>query len=476
MLGLFGSLAMANRSLQTQRNGTEIAGHNLANVNTPGYSRQRVAIETSLTIPSELGPQGTGADAVAIIRLRDAFLDRQIVGETSVRGAYESRQKALQLLQAGLGQQIDRQAAGAEGAAAADGVGGQHGIAEELSELFAAFQSLSTDPTSTAERQVLIIKAQDLATQFNQVAQRFSGLRATLNDALAGDVDQANLALEDIAKLNQQIITAELSGQGQANDLRDARQRRIEDLAKLVRVETTSNPNGSMDVAIDGVTLVSGGLLQDRLEAYDAGGGQFLVRTVTGGTGLNISGGSIQGTIEARDNDLVSLQTGLDALAANLISEVNTVHAAGYSLAGTTGEDFFTGSTAADIGVNANLVNDPRRIQAGGVAGEVGDNAVAVALAQLVDKPLAALGNQTLLESYGQTVAEFGQALNGTNTQLANQQLVERMLLRQRDAVSGVSLDEEMTDLIKFQRAFEASARLITTIDDMLLTVVNLKR
>jgi flagellar hook-associated protein 1 FlgK len=97
-------------------------------------------------------------------------------------------------------------------------------------------------------------------------------------------------------------------------------------------------------------------------------------------------------------------------------------------------------------------------------------------LAQLADKPLAALGNQTLLESYGQTVAEFGQALNGTNTQLANQQLVERMLLRQRDAVSGVSLDEEMTDLIKFQRAFEASARLITTIDDMLLTVVNLKR
>src|SRR5216110_863413 len=133
MLGLFGTLSMANRSLQTQRNGTEVAGHNLANVNTPGYSRQRVAIETSWTIPSELGPQGTGADAVAIVQIRDILLDRQIVSETSVRGAYESKQQALQFLQAALGQQIDRQATGAEGAAAANGVGGQHGIAEQMS-------------------------------------------------------------------------------------------------------------------------------------------------------------------------------------------------------------------------------------------------------------------------------------------------------------------------------------------------------
>src|SRR3989442_13117818 len=97
MLGLFGALNLANRSLQTQRNGTEVAGHNLANVNTPGYSRQRVAIETSLTIPSEIGPEGTGADAVAIVQIRDALPDRQIVTETSVRAATESKQQPRQL-------------------------------------------------------------------------------------------------------------------------------------------------------------------------------------------------------------------------------------------------------------------------------------------------------------------------------------------------------------------------------------------
>src|SRR6266542_4354971 len=252
MLGLFGTLSMANRALQTQRNGTEVAGHNLANVNTPGYSRQRVAIETSFPVPSEFGPQGTGADAVAIVQLRDALIDRQVVSETSVRGAYESKQQALQLAQAALGQLIDRQATGVEGSAAASGIGGQHGIAETLSDLFNAFQSLSTDPTSSSERQALILKAQDLATRFNQVSGGLSNLRSSLDDSLNSDVAQANSALNDLAKLNDQIIVTEAGGQGKANDLRDIRQQKIEELAKLVKIDTTANANGGVDIAVDG--------------------------------------------------------------------------------------------------------------------------------------------------------------------------------------------------------------------------------
>jgi len=476
MLGLFGTLSMANRSLQTQRNGTEVAGHNLANVNTPGYSRQRVAIETSLTIPSEMGPQGTGADVVQIVQLRDAFIDRLIMNETSVRGSYEARQKALQLGQSALGQQIDRQATGAEGSAAAGGIGGQHGIAEELSDLFASFQSLSTDPTSIPERQVLIIKAQSLVTQFNQVDLRLGNLRSSLNDSLTSDAEQANIALSDIASLNKQIIAAEIGTDAKANDLRDVRQKRIEDLSKLVKIDTAATANGGVDIAIDGVTLVSGPNVFDTLETYDAGGGQFLVRTLTGGATLNLAGGVMHGTIEGRDVDLATLQTSLDTLAGTLISEVNAVHAGGFGLGGTTGESFFTGTTASDIAVNSNLAGNPSMIQASGVAGAVGDNTVAVQLAQLADKKHAGLINQTFSESYGQNVASLGQALNSTNTQLTNQQIVEKMLLRQRDSVSGVSLDEEMTDLIKFQRAFEASAKLIRTVDEMLETVMSLKR
>src|SRR5206468_8856916 len=155
------------------------------------------------------------------VQLRDALIDRQIVSETSVRGAYQAKQQALQSAQAALGQLIDRQATGAEGSAAASGVGGQHGIAEDLSDLFNAFQSLSTDPTSTSERQALIMKAQDLASQFNQVSGGLANLRSSLNDSLSSDVAQANSALNDLAKLNDQIIVTEAAGQGKGNDLRD---------------------------------------------------------------------------------------------------------------------------------------------------------------------------------------------------------------------------------------------------------------
>lgn len=473
-LGLFGALSMANRSLQTQRQGTETAGHNLANVNTPGYSRQRVAIETSIYIPTEIGPQGTGADAVAIRQIRDVLLDRQITGETSVRGAHEAKQRALQFMQAALGQVIDQQSSGAEATAAASG-GGQNGVGDKLSDLFNAFQSVSVSPTSTSERQVLLIKAQSLATQFNQVSQRLTDLGTSLDDSLSNDVAQANVTLGDIAKLNEQIINAELDG-STANDLRDIRQQRIDDLAKITKIQTVENSNGGVDVSIDGVTVVSGPKVLDTLETYDAGGGQRLVRTVTGVSPLNLAAGSMHGIIEARDMDLQFLRDNLDTLASNLISQVNAIHSTGYGLDGSTGENFFTGTNAADIGINSVLLNDPGRIQASGQADAVGNNTVVLQLAQLADAKLTALGNQTFSENYGGGVAQLGQSLSGVNTQLSNQQIVEQMLTRQRDSVSGVSLDEEMTDLIKYQRAFEASARLITTIDELLQTVVNLKR
>ena len=476
MLGLFGSLNMAARSLSTQQRAAEVAGHNLANVNTPGYARQRVNIATALAIPSPIGPQGTGAEAVGIQQIRDLFIDRQITSEASVRGSLESQRDAVQLVQAALGQQIDRAATGSAGAAASTGIGGQHGLAEDLSDLFNAFQGLSTDATSSAERQTLIIKAQNLATQFNQVSRRLGDLKDTFNESLSAKVDVANLALADIAKLNEQIAYTERTFGGPANDLRDQRQTRLEDLARLVNLDATTNTDGSIDLSIDGATLVSGPNVLDQLETYDSGGSQLLVRVRSTSTPLTLSGGAMQGLIDARDGELARLQTDLDALAANVIAEINSLHTGGYGLAGTTGETFFNGTDAATIQVNAVLVSDPGRIQASDVSGDVGNNKIAVALAQLAEKKLSALNNQTLQQSYGQTIARMGQTLNATNVQLSNQQIVEKMLAAQRESISGVSLDEEMTDLIKFQRAYEASAKLIVTIDEMLETVVNLKR
>jgi len=476
MLGLFGTLNMGARSLQTQQQGVEVAGHNLANVNNPAYARQRIQIQSSLTVPDAVGPQGTGAENTAITQVRNALVDRQLFGEISVTGLLEAEQQAYQYAQANLGQQIDRSASSAEGAAAAEGIGGQNGIAEYLNGMFASWQSLSTNPTSSAERQVLLLKAQSLTTQFNQVDQRLTNLRSALNDSVQSDAGKVNALLAEIAELNEKIINTENGSPGFANDLRDTRIERIETLAGLINISTTELNNGSINIAIDGNLVVNDQNVLDTVEAYDDGTGRIFTRLQTAGTNLNPTGGTIAGAISARDGGVQALQDGLNTLAALVISEVNSLHQAGFSMSGSTGAVFFTGTNASDIQVNGTLLNDPSLVQASADAAAVGNNQIALQIAQLAHKTHPSLSGQTFGQNYGQIVAGLGQNLNVVNDSLANQKIVETMIRRQRDSISGVSLDEEMTDLLRFQRAYQASAKLISTVDEMLEIVMSLKR
>jgi flagellar hook-associated protein 1 len=473
MIGLFGTLDMASRSLQVQRQGVEVAGHNLANVNNPAYSRQRLSIVTSPTIPSSTGPLGTGADVAGVRQLRSSILDQQIQGETGVAGFLTAQQSALQLGEAILGQSINRAATESAGSST---TGGGMGLAEGLSSLFNTFQDVATHPTSVTERQSVLMQAENLTNQFNQIVSRLDTLGNTLDSTIEDAVTKVNDLLAIVANYNKQITATEAGAPGVANDLRDLRQQRIEELAELVNLQTSEQPNGSLNLSVGGTSLILGPEVQDTLETYDAGGGQLMVRTKADGAPLALTGGTIAGTIEARDGALTTLRTDLDTLASQLISQVNAIHRSGFGLSGTTGADLFTGTRAADIGVNQALLEDPSLLQISGVSGAAGDNQVGLALAQLADAPLAGLGNQTFSENYAHTVAVVGQALWSINSALGDQEVVQKMLSRQRDAVSGVSLDEEMTDLIKYQQAFQASARLITTVDEMLDTVVNLKR
>jgi flagellar hook-associated protein 1 FlgK len=190
---------------------------------------------------------------------------------------------------------------------------------------------------------------------------------------------------------------------------------------------------------------------------------------------LTLTGGSIAGEITARDGALSSLQSGLDTLASQLITQVNSIYSAGYDLNGNTSQNLFTGTDASSIGVNSNLAADPSQFQAAGTAGASGDNSVVLALAQLGGQNLSGLGNQTFTGSYAQTVANLGDAISSVNNQLDTSQSVSQMLTTQRASASGVSTDQEMTNLIQYQKAYEASAELITTLNQMLQTVVTMK-
>jgi flagellar hook-associated protein 1 FlgK len=468
MLGLFNTLNLGARSMIAEELGVEVTGQNLANANNAAYTRQTVQLQTSTPTPSNLGLEDTGVEVASIQQVSDQLLNSQIQSEASVGGYWNSQQTALENAQTQLDEFLNLSSSSTSNSTTTP-----TDLSDQLNSLFNAFQSVATSPTDSTARQSLINTAQTLASSFNQASQNLSTLNSQLNTSVGGDVTSANQLLSDIASLNGQIAKATASG-GTANDLVDSREADLENLAKLVNTQTTTNSDGTISVSIGGQELVSGSKLSDSLATYADANGNLLVQTATSATPLTLTGGSIQGTIDARDGALATLRGGLDTMASTLITQVNGIYQNGYDLNGNSGAEFFTGSDAGDIGVNSALLTDPSQVQAAGT-NATGDNSVALSLAQLGSQSLTALNNQTFSGACSLDVENFGDALSNANDQVTNYNSVNTMLLNQRDSVSGVSLEEEMANLITYQKAYETSAQIITTVNEMLTTVVNMK-
>jgi flagellar hook-associated protein 1 FlgK len=467
MLGLFGTLNLASRSLQTQMTGLEVTGQNLANVNTAGYSRQVAQISTSPDVMTSLGPEGTGADATSIQQMVSNLLNGQIQSQGSTSGYWNAQQTGLQLAQNSLGEFLSGSSTSSTSSTSTDSTDTTGtGLSTQLNNFFSAFSALSSSD-SESNQQAAVGAAQQLASTFNSLDSQFNGVKTSLNSSLNDDVTSANKLLTDIASLNGEISSAEFSG-GNANDLRDSREQDLENLSQLTNITTSTGTNGSVNVTIGGQSLVSGNSVADTLQTYDAGNGQLLVQTATGGVNLTLTGGSMQGTIDARDGTLATMQNSVNTLASTLITQVNAIHDGGYSSSGSTGNTLFTGTNAATMGVNSALTNNATLLQISSSPTLSGDTSLALQISNLSSAAQSALNNQTFSDSYDSTVDGLGDALNTANTQATDQTTVANMLSTQRSSVSGVSVDEEMTNMMTFQRAYEASAQVVTTVNTMI--------
>lgn len=462
MAGLFDTLNLGSRSLTTYRQAIDTTGHNLANVHTPGFTRQRLEIQSVATPTDPLGEAGSGSEGVRIVRLHNIFLERQALMEGSVEGSLQQREDLLRQALSTLNETVSQSGGGT----------GAQSLSGGLGDFFNALQSASTNPASIPERQVLLQKAQALATRFNQVDARLETLESTIHDGLQTGVSQVNSLLTDIARLNESILVQEGTSGGAANSLRDARQGKLEELAKLVRIDAPEQPSGAVNVLIGGRLVVDAQTVTASLEAYDPGDGRLMIGVAGEGTALPLGSGILQGAINVRDGELATLRENVNSLAALLITEVNAAHAAGFSLTGSTGADFFTGSNASDIQVNIDLLGNPALVQGSGMAGTAGNNEAFLAMAQLNSKAHAALNGATFLQKHLQTVAWMGQEVANNAAALQDQKVVQDFLSRQRNSISGVSIDEEMANLVMFQKAFQASAKLISMTDEMLATII----
>ena len=470
MAGLFDTLALGSRSLTTYRKAIDTTGHNLSNVHTPGYTRQRLEIESTTVDGGTQGAIGTGSDSVRVMRLQNEFAERQIQVEVSVEGSLSTRQETLEQALTSLQETINR--SGANGTST-------NGISQGLSEFFNAAQGLTTDPDSIPDRQVLLQKAQELATKFNTVDGRLASLTGAVNEQIQSEVEKVNSLATEISSLNRAIVSEEALSDGYANDLRDSRQAKMEELSKLVKIETTEQADGSMNISVAGNLLVDGRDVVNTLETFTPAGfdpadGHLMVRVTGQADALALTGGSIEGAISVREGQLTTLRTEINTLAETLISEVNLAHSTGFGLTGTTGANFFTGTNASDIAVNAALLREPALLQASAASGEAGDNTIARAIAELENKAHAALDGQTFSGKQAQTVAWLGQEVSNARAELQDQATISQFIRQQRDSVSGVSVDEEMTNLVMFQKAFQASAKLISMTDEMLATLIEM--
>ena len=453
-MSIFAPLSIASRALLANERAIGVTGHNIANVDTPGYSRQRAVL--SADRPDALG-FGTGVRVTGVDRAVDPLLDaRQLASATAVGGATTSHE-LLDRLQAFFPV-------------------GDQGIGNAIADFFAAANGVANNPQDLAARNQLLEAGQTVASQLRTAAGGIASLQREADDRLGQAAFDANATLQHVAELNREIVAAERGGR-ETNDLRDQRQTALGDLAKQLSIQVVEGQDGDVNVfAASGQALVMGGnaaTLATEVDPASVGldgnplsriGVQLTDGSVVALTGA--AGGSIGALVDLRDQTLTGNASNLDLLADALRDGVNAVQtdAAGRDLNGNVGLAFFSGSGAADLAV---AISDPRGIAAARGA-ELSDNTNALALVGVAQQTFPALGGATLSSYFGTVHAQIGQQARAADDTRLIQENVAASLDAQRQSISGVSLDEEFTDLIRFQRAFQAATQLINVSNSML--------
>ncbi len=504
----FFSFFNARRGMLAAQMSLDTVNQNISNANTEGYSRQRVDLSAfdAYTSPTNIyqdlkaGQLGQGVLVNGVSRVRDTFLDGQYRLQNSIFGSNTEVRNVLQQLEG-----ILVEPSGA-------------GINASMQEFFNAAQELSLNPQSLAVRADFLQHGVDLTTVFQQQGSQLINLQRQLVgdpaipgsvgiSALAINIQDANNKLTELANLNKEILTVQASGAA-PNDLLDRRDLLLDKLSKIVEIDVANLPNGQITLDIAGQRMIQGVTLQDTLEvvlnpAYvpPTGGEPHLVQTVNGGVDIingpvappatPIQSGQIKGIVDVAGRNtsqtsVFSLLSDLDLLLRDLVAQVNFLQLTGRDLNGnvppladpifevTPGAGFIFLRTQVD----ADVLNDPSLIAAaeGPPAAFLGpgDGENALAIAQLRDGAFPGLGGTGFVEFFNGVISSAGIDTRTFENRSESQEAVLHSLDLRRDSIAGVNMDEELIDLVRFQRAFEASSRTIQTFNEIYETIINM--
>ncbi|CBH22466.1 flagellar hook-associated protein 1 [Acetoanaerobium sticklandii] len=511
MRSTFAGLSIASSGLFAAQRALDITGHNISNTNTRGYTRQRLnqSAQDPMNIQGGQGQLGLGVKMQFISQVRDEMLDIKYRQEVNTLGEWEEKYNSLTQVESIFNEPSET------------------GIRKVVDGFFEGINSLTKDPSNPTNRSVFLQKAIGLAQNFNDMYSRFEKMVVDSNEEVEASVRAINSMATQIAKLNRQILESELDG-SRANDLRDARNLLVDDLSKLVDLEVKNVPinNGkssTLTILIQGTPLVNHvdtnvleletgmdhPMFTDGQDIQPVSSRKDLenikvsnIKWASGSTLVQEKlGGAIGGQLQQRDGYKDETKGApyyvrfLSEFANTFAQALNDIHDDGYSLNGAaaSGLPLFTtknGSTnfisASELKVNQALLDDPTKLSLGLGDGAPDNNKNAIAMLNLRSKKdfeirltydtsgaQIVLGEGTPEDVLKTMIASLGVDAQEAKRMFNNQQYLTEEVDSFRLSVSGVSQDEEMSNMIKFQHAYNAAARMITTVDEMIDVIIN---
>jgi flagellar hook-associated protein 1 FlgK len=453
---LSGSLSIALQALAAEQGAVAITSNNIANANTPGYARQvPVFEETPPTLDGSF-QIGTGVSLAQAQTIRDNILQIRIDQENQQSGQLDSFVNSMNQVQA-----LFNEASGV-------------GLQSPLSNFFSAWQQLASDPSNLSYRQNVIAAAQNLTDAFHEISSSLTSQQTNLDLSVQQTVQQANQLTSQIARLNGQVATFSAANEDPSGVI-NQRDQLVQQLSGLIDVSYVDAGNNSLTLTTTGgAPLVVGNQSFDLTTAADPATGWTHVFSQGNDITSSISSGQLAGELEVRDQQIPTILGKLDTLAAGLANAVNAQSQLGMDLNGNAGQNFFVPPPASGQGAAASLqvaISDPSQIAASS-DGTVGGNGNANAIAALANQGIVA--GQTPTAYYAGIVFGIGNTLSNAKEEQSANQLVLRQLQNQRGALSGVSLDEEAANLMRFQQAYDAMARVVKIISDLTQSAVKL--
>ncbi len=478
--GLFG---IARTALLTHQTSLQVVSQNVANAETPGYSRQRPMLSAATPVRMPYGNIGTGVRFDGIERQRDVLLDRAFRTASTLLGESTYRRDTLQQVEDIFGEPSDS------------------GMAATLDQFWSAFSDLSTTPGSLSAKAVVQQRGRQLAQLFNDYDTRLTGVREQVTSRLETSVAEINQLAEQVAELNDRIVTSEAGG-SVAADLRDRRDLLLDDLSRLAGTRVESQKDGSVSVLIGNSTLVDGSSARELRLAPDppvpppaVTPSDMPVKLLLGNSIDRLAplAGELKSMVDVVNTDVPTLRSRLDTLAASLASTVNAAHSAGFvfptgTIPGTAAGNFFDAGTVTDpvragtIRLDATIAANAANIATSGDAAAPLDNAVALALSALRNDSTSVSWTSPSGETetagfntfYRTTVTRIGLDVRSADDDVTVRTTLADQADTRRQAVSGVSTDEELIMLMRVQQSYVAATKLIKTADEMLQTILSL--